>query len=117
MFENFDAALFLMGAAFMLLETRGVTSLSLLFGSTWIVNSSVIAGILIVALIANIMVQQGVTISIPKSFTCLFSALFLLWIVDLSLLNRLDLISRWVAGSLINALPIGFGGLMILGLL
>jgi len=38
---EFDWPLFLMGAAFLLIETRGVTSLSLLFGSTWLVNSAV----------------------------------------------------------------------------
>lgn len=31
---GFDLSLFFMGAAFLLLETRGVTSLSLLLGST-----------------------------------------------------------------------------------
>ena len=40
-----DWALFLMGAAFLLIETRGVTSMSLLFGSTWIVNASIFGGI------------------------------------------------------------------------
>ena len=34
--------LFLLGAGFMLLETKAVTELSLLFGSTWIVNAVVI---------------------------------------------------------------------------
>jgi hypothetical protein len=36
--QAFDWPLFLMGAAFLLIETRGVTSLSVLFGSTWVVN-------------------------------------------------------------------------------
>src|SRR5262249_40062670 len=55
---NFDLTLFLMGAAFLLIETRGVVDLSLLFGSTWIVNSAVFAGILLMAFFANILVQR-----------------------------------------------------------
>jgi len=51
--SGFDPVLFLMGAAFLLIETRGVTDLSLLFGSTWIVNSSVFAGVLVMALAAS----------------------------------------------------------------
>ena len=31
--------LFLLGAAFLLLETRSVTGFALLFGTTWVVNS------------------------------------------------------------------------------
>ncbi|MGZ5061610.1 MAG: hypothetical protein ACXWBL_02890 [Usitatibacter sp.] len=42
---RFDWQMFLLGAGFMLLETRAVTELSLLFGSTWVVNTSVFAGV------------------------------------------------------------------------
>jgi hypothetical protein len=55
--------LFLLGAGFLLLETRGVTELSLLFGSTWIVNAVVIAAFLGMALLANILVMYW---SIPS---------------------------------------------------
>lgn len=51
--RRFDPVLFLMGAAFLLLETRMVTELGLLFGSTWVVNASVFAGVLVMVLLAN----------------------------------------------------------------
>ncbi len=41
-----------LGAAFLLLETRAVTWSALLFGTTWIVNAIVFAGILVVVLLA-----------------------------------------------------------------
>ena len=44
--------LFLLGAAFMLLETRAVTMFALLFGTTWLVNAIVFAGILVAVLLA-----------------------------------------------------------------
>ena len=50
---RFDTQMFLLGAAFLLLETRAVTQLSLLFGSTWIVNTSVFGGVLAMVLAAN----------------------------------------------------------------
>ena len=37
-----------LGAAFLLLETRGVTRFALLFGTTWLVNALVFAGVLVV---------------------------------------------------------------------
>ena len=46
------ADLFCMGAAFLLLETRYVTGFALLFGSTWLVNALVFAGVLLAVLCA-----------------------------------------------------------------
>jgi hypothetical protein len=57
---------FLLGAGFLLLETKGVTELSLLFGSTWIVNAVVIAAFLTMALLANACVMfRAVSGSLP----------------------------------------------------
>src|SRR5262249_12304903 len=55
---GFDPTLFLMGAGFLLVETRSVTSLSLLFGSTWIVNAAVFGGVLSMALLGTLYVQR-----------------------------------------------------------
>jgi hypothetical protein len=57
-----DARMFFLGAAFMLLETKAVVQLALLFGSTWLVNSLVFAAVLILILLANLYVlrQPGV---------------------------------------------------------
>ena len=46
------ADLFLMGAAFLLLETKNVVQFALLFGTTWFVNALVFGGILVVVLAA-----------------------------------------------------------------
>ncbi len=48
----------LVGMAFMLLEVRALADLSLLFGSTWIVNSVIIGGVMIVILIANNIIDR-----------------------------------------------------------
>jgi SAM-dependent methyltransferase len=49
---------FFMGAAFFLLETSNVVSLSLLFGSTWMVNAFVFAGILLLVLLGNLTAMR-----------------------------------------------------------
>jgi len=48
--------MFLLGAGFMLLETKGVVHMALLFGSTWLVNSVVFAAILVMILASNVFV-------------------------------------------------------------
>ena len=44
---------FFLGAAFMLVETKGITELGLTFGNTWRVIGIVIAGVLLMAYLAN----------------------------------------------------------------
>ncbi len=52
------AAYFFMGAGFMLVETKGITEFGLTFGNTWQIIGIVIAAILIMAFLANLMVQK-----------------------------------------------------------
>jgi SAM-dependent methyltransferase len=49
---------FLLGAGFMLLETRSITQFALLWGSTWVVASLAIASVLTMALAANYVVSR-----------------------------------------------------------
>src|SRR6185295_9635753 len=51
-----NGQMFFLGAGFMLLETKGVVHMALLFGSTWIVNSVVFFAILVMILLANLFV-------------------------------------------------------------
>jgi spermidine synthase len=49
---------FLLGAGFMLLETKSIIQFALLWGSTWVVASLAIASVLSMALIANFVVTK-----------------------------------------------------------
>jgi hypothetical protein len=110
---DFDVQLFLMGAAFLLLETRGVTSLSLLFGSTWIVNAVVFGGVLAMALAANLAVDRFGVRSTRLPFAVLLASVLLLWAVNVSSLNALPLAGRAVVGGLLTGLPVGCAGIVV----
>jgi spermidine synthase len=49
---------FLLGAGFMLLETKSIIQFALLWGSTWVVASLAIASVLSMALVANYVVSR-----------------------------------------------------------
>jgi SAM-dependent methyltransferase len=49
---------FFLGAGFMLVETKAVVTMALLFGSTWIVNSVVFFAVLVMILLANYWMLQ-----------------------------------------------------------
>jgi hypothetical protein len=57
--SRFDWIMFLMGAGFMLIETKILAKTALLAGATWIVNTFVISAVLIMILFANLVVMKG----------------------------------------------------------
>ena len=67
------SAFFFLGTAFMLIEARGIVQLSLLFGTTWLVNAALILSILIMILIANVYVIKFK----PEKLGIFYNLLFL----------------------------------------
>ena len=59
---RFSWHFFLLGAGFMLLETKSIIQFALLWGSTWIVASLSIAAVLTMALVANFIVARIETV-------------------------------------------------------
>jgi hypothetical protein len=110
---RFDTTMFLMGAGFMLVETRMVTELSLLFGSTWIVNACVFGGVLVMVLLANLWVSSRPPVSLRRWFIPLFASIVMTWSVGTGVLNAFDITLRGVIGGLLFALPIGFAGIIV----
>jgi spermidine synthase len=103
--------LFFLGAGFLLLETKAVTELSLLFGSTWIVNAVVIAGFLVMGLLANtlMMFREG---SRRFAYAALFSLLAIDLFLPYSLFNTLPSAARTIVATTFAALPVFFSGLI-----
>ncbi len=108
-----DWALFLMGAAFLLIETRGVTSMSLLFGSTWIVNASIFGGILVLVLAANLAVLRWRLTEAMPWFWGLFLATALLYFFPVGWLHSLPMLPRGVLAGLLAGLPVGMAGVIV----
>ena len=111
--SDFDLPLFFMGMAFLLLETRGVTNLSLLFGSTWLVNASVFSGILTMALVANLLVDRWRPTQPGPWFVPLLASMALLVYFRPEQLNAYGLLTRGCLGGVLNALPVGFAGVIV----
>lgn len=109
---------FFLGAGFLLLETRGLSVLALLIGSTSTVMSAVFAAVLIMALgstvIASKMVHKG---TLPPTsrrlvYAFLFTALALEWFVDVGDLVALSPVTRAVLGAAIVSLPLLASGVI-----
>jgi hypothetical protein len=71
--RRFSPHFFVLGVAFLLLNTRSITSFSLLFGTTWLVNSLAAFGSLVSVLVA-IFINARWPISRPTPFYVLLFA-------------------------------------------
>lgn len=104
--------LFLLGSAFLLLETRSVTGFALLFGTTWIVNAIVFAGVLVVVLLAVEVTRRFRTPSLPVVYALLAASLLLAALLPPTLLLQLPVALRAVAAVVVAFLPIFFANLV-----
>ena len=62
--NSFNLPMFWLGAGFMLQQTKAVVQLSLLFGSTWVVNAAVFAVVLFLLLTGNLIARRWPTLSV-----------------------------------------------------
>jgi SAM-dependent methyltransferase len=104
--EGIDWHLFFMGAAFLLIETKAVTALGLIFGSTWLLNSIVIGAIMVMILAANFLAPKISRASFASLYGMLSLALVLNFVFPLDTLNQLDWVSRIVAGGMLVTCPL-----------
>ncbi|MGY3444040.1 MULTISPECIES: spermidine synthase [unclassified Bradyrhizobium] len=107
-----NSRMFFLGAAFMLLETKAVVQMALLFGSTWLVNSAVFFTALVLILAANLYV-----IKVPSTRLALHYAGLLL-LLAVSVLVPLDtflsggIVWRYVIPCALALGPMFFAGVI-----
>jgi SAM-dependent methyltransferase len=100
------ADLFFMGAAFLLLETKNVATFALLFGTTWLVNALVFAGVLVIVLAAVETERRIRTPSLPVVFAGIALSLAVAYVVRPDWLLPLPFVPRLVVAVVLAFLPI-----------
>ncbi len=110
--NKFDFHFFFLGSAFMLLETKSITEIALLFGSTWIVNSIVITAILLMILIATVYVAKFNTGNIRIFYILLSFTLITNYLIPLEKLFLPNFILKLSLSSLVVGLPLFFAAII-----
>jgi hypothetical protein len=106
----------------MLVETRAIAELSLLFGSTWTVTSIAISAILALALlstgVAALLERPGMqrTVPLPVWWAGLGVALMVSYVFPFSALAGLGFWSKVLLGGTAAALPLLFAGVVFASL-
>lgn len=98
--------MFLLGAAFILLETKNVLGFALYFGTTWLVNALVFFGVL-VAVLAAVKVRRRLRkVDRPMLQLLLFGSLAVVWLVPASAVLSLPFAARLAAAIALAFTPI-----------
>jgi hypothetical protein len=104
--------LFFLGAGFMLIETKAVVTMALLFGSTWVVNSVVFFALLLMILFANYWAIKFKPARLWPYYAGLLIALTFNTIVPIDFFLGMNRSIQIVGSCLLVFAPILFAGII-----
>ena len=105
---------FFLGAGFLLLEAQIISKMALLFGTTWLVNSIVIGGLLVLILAANSLVGLKPKFRITAAYVSLLVTLAAGFLVPVRAIFFASVSARIVAAILLLCLPVFFAGIVFI---
>src|SRR5438128_1365385 len=105
---------FFLGAGFMLLEAQIVSKMALLFGTTWLVNSVVIAGLLLLIVGANLLVQFFPRIPVSIGYAGIFLTLLASYLIPLEKFFYPSLWAKPLSSTLVLCMPVLFAGIVFI---
>jgi hypothetical protein len=107
-----NPGMFFLGAAFMLLETKAVVQLALLFGSTWLVNSLVFFTALVLILLANVYVLKVPNVRRTWHYVALFLVLAANILIPVDTFLDGNVLWRYAVPCLLALGPMFFAGVI-----
>jgi SAM-dependent methyltransferase len=107
-----NGRMFFLGAGFMLLETKGVVHMALLFGSTWVVNSVVFAAILVMSLGSSLFVLKLKPRHLAPYYLGLFAALLANALIPMRVFLGLPETAKILFSCGVIFVPIFFAGVI-----
>jgi SAM-dependent methyltransferase len=110
----FSWPLFFLGAGFMLLETQIVSRIALLFGTTWLVNSIAVSGLLALIVLANGVAYLWPRFPLGLAHGALAAAIIVSWLVPTHALLLESPALRGVAATTVLCLPVFFAGIVFM---
>jgi SAM-dependent methyltransferase len=109
---SLNPRMLLLGAGFMLIETKAVVHMALLFGSTWMVNSVVFFAVLVMILAANLFVLAIRPARLWPYYIGLLATLAANALVPLDFFLGMDRQLQVISSCLLVFAPILFAGIV-----
>ena len=105
---------FFLGTGFLLLEAQIISKMALLFGTTWLVNSIVITGLLILILLANAVVGLKPLFPTTVAYVGLLVSLGSNYLVPNRSIFFTSVLARTFAATFVLCLPVFFAGIIFM---
>ncbi|MCE9567090.1 MAG: hypothetical protein K8U57_34235 [Planctomycetes bacterium] len=103
---------FFLGAGFMLVETKAIVEMALLFGGTWMVNTVVFAAILVMSLLGNLYAGKVKPTRLEPYYIGLFVSLGIGLAVPLNVFLGLEPTLQIIAVCALVFTPVAFAGVV-----
>jgi hypothetical protein len=103
---------FFLGAGFLLLEAQIVSRMAMLFGTTWLVNSIVIAAILVLIVAVNFLVESWPSIPVRLAYAGIGLCILVSYLLPL---DRLFFQAFWVkalVATMVLCSPVAFASIV-----
>jgi Spermine/spermidine synthase domain len=110
--RSLNVQIFFLGAGFMLIETKAVVTMALLFGSTWVVNSVVFFAVLVMILLANLWTLKTDVKNLWPYYVGLFVTLILNTIIPLDFFLGMNRGLQVLASCALVFAPVLFAGVV-----
>jgi SAM-dependent methyltransferase len=110
---------FFLGSGFMLVETKAITELGLHLGGTWFVVAATIAMVLVMAFLANFMVQRNMALRTNIAYLGLLASLLVGYFAarDHGLFSFASPLISLVVACVLLTVPLFFSGFVFSGLI
>lgn len=105
---------FFLGAGFLLLEAQVISRMALLFGTTWVVNSIAIAGLLLLIVAANMLVDFEPRIPVAVGYAGIFASILVAYWIPLEKLFFPSVWLRALTSTALLCLPVFFAGIVFI---
>src|SRR6266568_3134037 len=105
---------FFLGAGFLLLEAQIISKMALLFGTTWVVNSIVIAGLLLLIVAANFLVEFQREFPVRWAYAGIFLTILASYLVPLEKFFYGSMMAKMLVATLVLCLPVFFAGIVFI---
>jgi spermidine synthase len=111
---SLDWHFFFLGAGFFLLEAQIISKMALLFGTTWLVNSIAISGLLVLIVGSNLVVERRKNFNIAFAYAGIFASILVSYLLPI---ESLFVASYWLKVLLAVAVfgaPVFFAGIIFI---
>jgi hypothetical protein len=105
---------FFLGARFLLLEAQIISKMALLFGTTWVVNSIVIAGLLILIVAANFLVDWRPRLPVVVGYAGICASILAAWAVPVETFFFPNIWIKALMATAVLCLPVFFAGIVFI---